>query len=124
MDGCSLSGTWSYDVDFSAPGHPNMVWSFDAEGRAIGSPRGANLCSGFTWTANYRLGPHSKSDPSPGFDVSDIRGQGAPSCGAPGGTTFDIVFSDACRTAVLSFRGDSCTGGGLFYEGKMTRIAE
>lgn len=115
MGACSMVGTWDYDVTFSDPGYPKMVWSFDDEGRAIGSPQGANLCAGFMWTANYTLGNGS-------FGVSKVRGQGAPSCGTSGSTTFDVELSSDCRTATLTIRGDSCTGGGLFYTGKMRRV--
>ena len=93
-----------------------MVWSFDDEGRAVGGPAGTNLCTGFPWYGNYTLGDE-------GFVAKNIRGDGAPACGWAAQTTFTAEFSADCRTMTLPrILTDACTGGALFYVGKMTRI--
>ena len=113
---CSLVGTWAYDVTFSGPNQKKMVWSFDDEGRAVGGPAGTNLCAGFPWYGNYTLGAE-------GFAAKNIRGDGAPACGWASQTTFTAEFSADCRTLTLPrILTDNCTGGALFYVGKMTRI--
>jgi hypothetical protein len=117
LTSCSLVGTWSYEVTFSHPQQYKMVWAFDDQGRAVGGPAGTNLCDGFAWRGNYELG----SDGS--FAAIDIRGDGAPTCGHDGETTFGTAFSPDCKTFLVQ-RGvtDACTGGSLFYVGKMTKI--
>ncbi len=114
-NGCSLVGTWDYEVTFSGPGQRKMVWSFDDEGRAVGGPAGTNLCAAFPWYGNYTL-----SDT--GFAAKNIRGKGAPGCGWASNTTFTVEFSADCQTMTLPrILTDNCTGGALFYVGKMTR---
>lgn len=116
VGGCSLAGTWKYDVTFSGPGQPSMAWSFDDEGRAVGGPAGTNVCSAFRWYGNYTLG-------DAGFAAKNIRGEGAPGCGSDGETTFRAEFSADCRTMTLpEILTDSCTGGALFYTGTLTRV--
>ena len=116
VQSCSLVGTWAYDVTFSASNQKKMVWSFDDEGRAVGGPAGTNLCAGFPWYGNYTLGDE-------GFAAKNIRGDGAPACGWASQTTFTAEFSADCRTLTLPrILTDNCTGGALFYVGKMNRI--
>ena len=120
---CSMVGTWKYEVVFnsgrSAAGldQSTMVWAFDDEGRAVGGPDGTNLCSAFPWSGNYSLVDGK-------FAATSVRGTGAPACGSGfGATTFPIEFSADCRTATLGeILTDGCTGGALFYTGKLTRI--
>ena len=122
---CSMVGTWKYEVPFnsgrSAAGlKQTMIWAFDDEGRAVGGPDGTNLCSAFPWSGNYTLVGGK-------FSATNVRGTGAPACGwerpsGSNGTTLSIEFSANCRTATLGTLTDNCTGGGLFYTGKMTRM--
>ena len=115
--GCSLVGTWTYDVDFSYSSNRRTVWSFDDQGRMVGGPQGTNVCEGFVWYGTYALGPER-------FTVSQVRGQGSPKCGHvdPSAIFQRPTWSTDCKTMTLPMRTDSCTGGGLFYSGKMTRI--
>ena len=120
---CSMVGTWKYEVAFnsgrSSAGldQSPMVWAFDDEGRALGGPDGTKLCSAWPWSGTYTLGGGT-------LDVRNVQGAGAPSCswGRGAGTGLTIDFSANCRTATLGVATDSCTGGGLLYTGKMTRI--
>ena len=123
---CSMVGTWKYEVAFnsgrsSAGLSQTVVWAFDDEGRALGGPDGTKLCSAWPWSGNYTLEGGN-------FAARNVRGTGAPACGwtvptsSSNGTTFSIEFSANCRTATLDIVTDNCTGGGLFYWGKMTRI--
>jgi hypothetical protein len=127
-----MVGTWRYEIGFNSGrrsaglDQAPMLWSFDDDGRAIGGPEGSNLCSDFKLSANYALGRGAGADAADGdvmLSVSNLRGDGAPTCGWSGRTTLNIEFSEDCRTVVLpAIQLDACTGGGLFYIGKLTRI--
>lgn len=113
---CSLVGTWDFEVgSHPQPRFPKTVWSFDDQGRAVGGPPGTDVCTAFQWYGSYTLGEK-------GFATKDLRGKDAPSCGFSGGSTFTAEFSDDCRTLTLPrILTDSCTGGALFYTGRLTR---
>lgn len=113
---CSLVGTWDFEVgSHPQPKLPKAVWSFDDQGRVVGGPPGTDVCTAFQWYGSYTLGDK-------GFATKDLRGKDAPSCGWSGGSTFTAEFSDDCRTLTLPrIVTDSCTGGALFYAGKLTR---
>ena len=115
--GCSLVGTWTYEVDFSYSKNYRTVWAFDDQGRMVGGPEGTNLCQGFTWNGNYTLDADR-------FAVTRVSGVGAPTCGRDFVSSFPLAWSADCKTMTLPnvLRNDSCTGGGLFYSGRMTKI--
>lgn len=115
--GCSLVGTWTYEVDFSHSKNYRTVWAFDDQGRMVGGPEGTNLCQSFTWYGNYTLDAEF-------FSVTRVSGEGAPTCGRDFVSNYPNAWSADCKTMTLPavIRNDSCTGGGLFYSGKMTKI--
>ena len=127
-----MVGTWKYEIGLNQGrrsaglDQSPTVWSFDDDGRAIGGQEGSNLCRAFAWSANYSLGQGGGADAADGdvmFSVSNLRGDGAPTCGWAGTTTLNIEFSEDCRTVTLpATQRDVCGGGGLFYIGKLTRI--
>jgi hypothetical protein len=122
---CSLVGAWDTSpeglspVTLWGPGDTTIVidpqasFSFDAAGRWVGGPLGADLCSTQSMHGTYSLDATR-------FELVTNVGAGLCDFWFNGG--FTVTFNETCSEARITQTFDNCTGGRAYFNDPTTLV--